>query len=115
VIPAGAWWLHLRLARLETLPDGALALDAGVFGAAALRTFGGFGVIPWSGHLLFLTYSFATTADRRYRALAALLWLVATITKLRYRDDPGAWALGCLLGLALATLATRLHRALVPS
>lgn len=62
------------------------------------------GILPYSGHTLFITYAVAATPERGFRALAALLWLGTTIVKLWVWDDPVSWAWGLGLGAAASLL-----------
>src|SRR4051812_5219786 len=60
----GAAWARDRLARLDRTPQAATVVDAIAFLAGAFRSAGGWGVLPYSGHMLFLAYAVATPGSR---------------------------------------------------
>ncbi len=105
----GPLWLRLRLRTIEILPRPIVRLDAAVFALGAVRTVA-IGVLPYSGHTLFLTYAAASTPERGFRAVAALLWLGTTITKLWVWRDPVSWGWGSGLGAAASLLYAWLSR-----
>lgn len=104
---AGAYWANLRLTHLEALTDSLLVLEVVVFLAAGLRLFGGWGVLPYSGHMLFLTYSIGATARPTVRLALATLLIMTTIYKLGYSHDPLSWGWG--LGLGLLASGVRIY------
>ena len=86
-----------------------MALDVLVFVLAAAR----FGVgerLPFSGHMLFLTYTILTTRDRPYRWLALGLLVETTLFKLGLWSDPRSWSIGLLVGAIAALVALVLER-----
>jgi hypothetical protein len=105
----GPLWLRLRLRKIETLPRSVVWLDAVVFALGAVRSVT-IGILPYSGHTLFITYAVAATPERGFRVLAALLWLGTTIIKLWVWDDPVSWAWGLGLGAAASLLYAWLSR-----
>lgn len=111
---AGPMWLRLRLRKIETLPRSIVWLDAVVFALGAVRTVT-IGILPYSGHTLFLTYAVAATPERGFRALVALLWLGTTAVKLWVWDDPVSWAWGLGIGAAASSLYVWLSRRAISS
>ncbi len=99
----GPLWLRLRLRKIETTPRARTWLDAAVFVLAALRV-PPIGILPFSGHMLFLTYAVAETPERGMRALAALLLLGTTAFKLWIWRDSWSWGWGLGMGIAAALL-----------
>ncbi|MBA2670105.1 MAG: hypothetical protein H0U67_07035, partial [Gemmatimonadetes bacterium] len=64
-------------------------------------------MLPFSGHMLFLTYSGLVTRHAWYRVLAAVLLAETTVFKLWLWDDPSSW----VWGLALGAVAAAVHAA----
>ena len=108
--PTGAYWARLRLATLDRRADAEVLLDLWTFVAAACRVLGGWIPIPYSGHMVFLTYSLLRTPHRGYRVLALALWGMTTWYKFYYLPDVSGWIIGLALGLVLATVGWRLQR-----
>jgi hypothetical protein len=100
----GAMWARDRLSVLDTLAPSVAALDALAFAAGALRIAGGWGVLPYSGHMLFLSYAAATPGRPWLRLAALALIAMTTWFKLVLWHDPRSWLLGLVAGLALAVL-----------
>jgi hypothetical protein len=98
----GAWWARALLASVGSLPTRVLIIDALAFAAAGIRVAGGWGVIPYSGHVLFLTFVLLSTSDRRFRWSAIALLAVATWFKVALWNDWRSWSLGLMLGVLLA-------------
>jgi hypothetical protein len=93
---AAPLWVRIRVTdpqrnRVRT------TVDAGVFLLSFARFVSG-DFLPFSGHMLFLTYSGLTTRSARYRILALLLLSMTTWFKLRLWHDPQTWAVGLILG-----------------
>jgi hypothetical protein len=58
------------------------------------------GLLPFSGHMLFLTYSlFARPVSPRYRWVALALLAETTVYKLWHWHDPRSWAIGLAAGM----------------
>ena len=113
----GAAWARDRLARLDRSATSATLVDAIAFLAGALRSAGGWGVLPYSGHMLFLSYAVATPGARVLRVVAAALFVMTSVFKLLLWNDATSWSLGIAAGLTLAALravlapvAMRMHR-----
>jgi hypothetical protein len=102
-------WARLRLRAPEAHTRGALAVDAAAVLAGALRLLSP--AVPWSGHMVFYTYSAFTTRSLPYALLMLVLAGSATWFKLVLWDDPWSWGLGIVLGLFLAARRTVVHRA----
>ena len=86
------------------------AIDAAVTLLAFARFVIG-DVLPFSGHMLFLSYSAAAgPVARGYRLLAFVLIAETTLFKLWIWRDPRSWVLGLALGLAGAALARLVGR-----
>jgi hypothetical protein len=104
VAPMGVavpWWARERIRWLSNVDHRAswhLALDVVVL-LLAMARFGVGAALPWSGHMLFLTYSAITTDARTYRALVVLLLVETTIFKLLVWQDKRSWAIGLALGV----------------
>jgi hypothetical protein len=81
-----------------------ILLDAAVLFLVASRMLTD--IVPFSGHMLFLSYSFLTQKCRFYKILCLLYLLHATYVKLFLWGDPMTWAIGGLAGY----VAARLHR-----
>ncbi|HEX6750530.1 MAG TPA: hypothetical protein VF092_24790 [Longimicrobium sp.] len=95
---AAPLWVRERL----DLGGWARIVDGGVLVLAFARMTGG-EVLPYSGHMLFLTYSLlATPISARYRLLAVALLAETTVFKLWIWRDWRSWPLGLILGLAAA-------------
>jgi hypothetical protein len=78
-----------------------LLLDAAVVLLSLARfVFGE--VLPFSGHMLFLTYTVLLPASRAYRWLAVVLLVETTIFKLLLWADGSSWAIGLALGALAA-------------
>jgi hypothetical protein len=92
---AAPLWLRERLG----VGGAARLVDLAVLALAFARFTGG-GILPFSGHMLFLTYSvLAGPVSLRYRALALALLIETTVFKLWIWRDPRSWGLGLVLGL----------------
>lgn len=103
---AAPLWIRIRL---ETPPRPAsysLALDVGVFLLSFLRFVTGH-FLPFSGHMLFLTYSGLTTPRIGYRLIAVALLIETTIFKFWVWHDPRSWSLGLVIGLLAGVLYWR--------
>lgn len=103
-MPTGAWWLRLREQSLPTFSRPQLWTDGVAFVLGGLRVFGGWGLLPHSGHMLFLTYALATTSSWAFRIWALVLFGMTTGYKLWIRHDWYSWSWGLGLGLAAAVL-----------
>jgi hypothetical protein len=106
----GAAWTRERLARVGRDPSPLLAVDAIAFVAGALRAGGGWGVLPYSGHMLFLSYAAVAPASIWLRLVALALIAMTTWFKLVLWHDVRTWSLGLVLGLVLAGLRAVLAR-----
>ena len=98
----GAWWARGMLSSVGSAPARVLMIDALAFAAGGIRVAGGWGVIPYSGHVLFLTFVLLSTSDRVFRWSAIALLVVATWFKLALWNDWRSWSLGLMLGMLLA-------------
>jgi hypothetical protein len=96
-------WVRVRISEWQTLSSSSFTLDAVVFLLSFLRFVSG-QFLPFSGHMLFLTYSGLTTRSTGYRLLALGLLVETTIFKLWLWRDPTSWALGLAIGLIAAAL-----------
>jgi hypothetical protein len=94
-------WVRLRISERPRTGGLPSILDAGVFLLSFLRFVAG-EVLPFSGHMLFLTYSGLTTRRTAYRLLALGLLVETTVFKLWLWRDPRSWALGLAIGLVAA-------------
>lgn len=113
----GAAWIRDRLAHVDRIAPALLAIDAFAFTAGALRAAGGWGVLPYSGHMLFLSYAAASPGPRSLRIIAVGLIAMTTWFKLVLWHDVRSWSLGVAIGLALVGLRSFLARrsALTPA
>jgi hypothetical protein len=106
---AAPLWIRHRLRGFERRSAGENAIDATVFVLAMLRFVVG-EVLPFSGHMLFLTYTGITVRASSYRWLVLLLLIETTIFKLVLWRDPRSWGIGLALGLVAGLVATALPR-----
>ena len=106
---AAPLWARHRLAGLESRPTPIQAMDAGVL-VLSLARFAADSIFPFSGHMLFLTYSGLTVRARWYRILAAVLLAETTVFKLWLWRDVQSWSLGLGLGLTAAAAAALVGR-----
>jgi hypothetical protein len=105
----GPLWLRLRVAQRPLRLDAGWVVDLAVFGLAVLRfTTGNW--LPFSGHMLFLSYSTLVTPSLRYRLLAVALALETAWFKFGLWHDPRTFWIGVGIG-AVAALA---YAVLVP-
>ncbi|HSU15026.1 hypothetical protein [Longimicrobium sp.] len=89
--------------RLE-VPWRVRVLDLTVTALAFVR-FAVRNVLPFSGHMLFLTYSaLSPPVGRRYRLLAIALLVETTVLKLWIWRDSRSWLPGLIAGLAAAAI-----------
>ena len=98
----GAEWVRERMVRFAARGGAETMVDAAAFLAGALRIAGGWGVLPYSGHMLFLTYAAVAPGSRTLRLLALPLLAMTTLFKLVLWNDPRSWSLGVIAGLLLA-------------
>ncbi len=106
LLALGPAWLRRRLASVGEHPNAADRVDLFAFAAGAARSGGGFGVLPYSGHTLFLTYVVLTGPGRGFRAVAVMLLATTTWFKLALWNDPYSWSLGITIGAVLAAVRT---------
>jgi hypothetical protein len=99
LVPAVVLCARERLADRADYSRTALVLDCSVFVLAATRTVSG--VLPFSGHMLFLTYALLTVRSAALRLFVGVLWLETAYFKLVLWDDPLSWSVGLLLGAVL--------------
>lgn len=97
-------WLQLRLAVFDQLPRWVRIADTVVLTLATLRFVLG-AMIPFSGHMLFLSYSALTMHNSvTYRWLAAVLIVETTVFKLWIWRDWPSWSWGLAIGVLAAML-----------
>jgi hypothetical protein len=106
---AAPLWMRHRLRGFEQRSGGVQAIDAAVFALSVLRFVAG-EALPFSGHMLFLTYTGITVRASGYRWLVVLLLIETTIFKFVLWDDRRSWGIGLGLGVAAALIATALPR-----
>ena len=82
LLALGPAWLRRRLASVGQRPNAADRIDVLAFVAGAARSGGGWGVLPYSGHTLFLTYVLLAGPGRGFRAVAVMLLATTTWFKL---------------------------------
>lgn len=102
-------WARLWMDRVGRDAPGALAVDAAAVALGAVRFAGPF--VPFSGHMLFFTYSALTTRSPGYLLLVLALAAETTWFKLALWRDPRSWGLGIAVGAALAAVRIFLQRA----
>jgi hypothetical protein len=98
----GAWWARDLLSRVGSAPARVLVIDALAFVAGGIRVAGGWGIIPYSGHVLFLTFVAISSNHRTILWSAIGLLVVASWFKLSLWNDCRSWSLGLMLGVLLA-------------
>lgn len=101
-VPAILLWARERVRHQESYTKVALRLDLIVFLLAAVRTLTG--ALPFSGHMLFLTYVLLSVSSPAYRLLALALWVETAYFKLVLWDDPRSWSIGFLFGIGLGVI-----------
>ena len=98
---AAPLWVELRISENGLAVTRQSLMDGAITVAAFLRFVLGT-ILPFSGHMLFLTYTGLTTPRGWYRWLALGLIVETTVFKLWLWRDRYSWSLGLLLGLAAA-------------
>jgi hypothetical protein len=94
-------WVQLRIGESGPAMTKMVVVDGAVILFSFLRfAFGA--ILPFSGHMLFLTYSVVTTSQRWYRWLALALIVETTFFKLWLWEDARSWLLGLFIGLSAA-------------
>ncbi|MGH7461097.1 MAG: hypothetical protein ACREMA_08720 [Longimicrobiales bacterium] len=106
---AAPLWVRVRLR--ESTPQLSLhtIVDATVFMLSFAR-FVLAPVLPFSGHMMFLTYSGLTTRTAGYRLLALLLLAETTWFKLWLWRDSATWSVGLILGIVAAGITLLANR-----
>ncbi|MEO5816279.1 MAG: hypothetical protein ABIT20_13470 [Gemmatimonadaceae bacterium] len=106
---AAPLWLRHRLVGFDQRSAVMHTIDAVVLALAVARF--GFGeMLPFSGHMLFLTYTAITVNAAGYRWLAVVLLIETTIFKLILWRDPASWSVGLGLGAAAGIIAMMMQR-----
>ena len=98
----GAAWAGAVLSTIDRVEPRVLLVDGLAFFAGAIRAWGGWGVLPYSGHMLFLTFVALTAGDRGFRWTALVLLAVSSWFKLALWHDWRSWSLGVTLGVMFA-------------
>ena len=101
---AGPLWLRVRLGEAVPRWGARWAMDLSVFALAVLRFVTGHW-LPFSGHMLFLTYSGMTTRSGGYRVFAVALALETAWFKFVLWHDPRSFWLGVIGGALAAGVA----------
>ena len=101
---AGPLWLRVRVGEAPLRWKMRWAIDLSVLALAVLRFATGHW-LPFSGHMLFLTYSGATTRSVGYRWFAAALALETAWFKFALWHDPRSFWLGVGGGVLAAGVA----------
>jgi hypothetical protein len=110
MITFGGVWARRWLAGLDEMSAATVRLDVLTFVAAGLRAIGSWGVLAYSGHMLFLTYALLVTPGRGLRLAALALLGLTTWFKLAVWGDWTSWMLGLSGGIALAAARELLAR-----
>ena len=99
------WWIRerIRSRQSDLMRPIPRLVDATVL-LLAMARFGIGEMLPFSGHMLFLTHTALTTRARRYQAVAAALIVETTIFKLWIWQDARTWAIGLTGGLLTALI-----------
>lgn len=106
---AGPLWIRERVRERGVRPDVVWAIDLTVFGLATARFLTG-RFLPFSGHMLFLTYSGLSTNSRLYQVFAVVLILETAWFKFMLWDDPTSFwlgGLGALTAVVIRGVASR--------
>jgi len=98
----GAVWARAFLSAIDRAEPRVALVDGLAFVAGGIRAWGGWGVLPYSGHMLFLSFVALTADDRRSRWTALLLLALTSWFKLALWHDWRSWSLGVTLGAAFA-------------
>ena len=110
IFGAAPLWIRERLAHRPPLPLRVWLIDGLVVALSAIRFVVG-PALPFSGHMLFLTYSGLVSRRRGYRWLALVLIAETTVFKFWEWHDPGSWAVGLAVGVVAALVARMSSRA----
>ena len=100
-------FVYYRLGRTERLrlrPEG---LDALAIALSSLRVLPFAGLLPYSGHTLFLSYAFFATVSLAFRSVVGAYLLWVTFIKLGVYHDPISWGVGIIIGACLAVAYRR--------
>jgi hypothetical protein len=100
---AAPLWVRTRLKSYALHFGTRGAIDLIIVGLSFARFVAG-EILPFSGHMLFLTYSGITTSVPWYRFLVLVLLVETTWFKLWVWRDATSWSLGLLLGLIAAAV-----------
>jgi hypothetical protein len=99
LVIAAPLWLRGRL----EVPMRTRVVDIVVLALAFARFVTG--LLPFSGHMLFVTYSLlARPVSPRYRWVAGALLVETTLYKLWQWHDPRSWGIGLAAGLVAAAI-----------
>lgn len=101
---AAPLWARTRLESLDVLSPLALATDVVVLVLSVAR-FVASEILPFSGHMLFLTYTLITSRSAWYRWFAAALIVETSVFKLLLWRDAQSWMAGLLLGIVFSVTA----------
>jgi hypothetical protein len=94
------FWTWYRFREIQHLPFACIVLDGLVVTLAVLRIVTG--VVPYSGHMLFLVYSGITQKEWLYRIVAFALLIETTYFKWSIWNDLLSWGIGLSMGLMAA-------------
>ena len=94
------FWMWIRFGLERVRRRELIILDLVVVGLALLRAITG--VIPFSGHMLFIVYSGLLQKQMWYRFMVLVLLVDTTYFKLVIWNDPLSWSMGALLRMAFA-------------
>jgi len=106
----GAAWARTTLYTIDHAEPRVVLVDGLAFVAGGIRVGGGWGVLPYSGHMLFLTFVALTTDDRRFRWTALVLLALTSWFKLALWHDWLSLSLGVMLGVLFAVARGILSR-----
>jgi hypothetical protein len=98
---AAPLWLRVRIAENGFAPNRQALVDGAVLAFSFLRFVLG-ELLPFSGHMLFLSYSGLTIRRSSYRWIALVLVAETTVFKLWIWRDPRSWSLGLAMGILAA-------------
>jgi hypothetical protein len=100
---AAPLWMRSRVCVIAQLSNFALVMDVVVFVASVAR-FAAAEIFPFSGHMLFLTYTLLTARARWYAWLAVALIAETSFFKLVLWRDQRSWMIGLVLGAVIGAL-----------
>lgn len=106
------YWIYLRLCSINEINFSLVIIDIFVLILSAIRFVG---ILPFSGHVLFFSYSFFTTKSKTYKILAFIFFCETTYFKLSIWSDWHSFVYGLITALFLIVLHSYFKKQKSPS